>query len=270
MQWAFMTANYVGQALGYANNTDWMANHYATVEAFHGPQFGQRFAEMLDAITAAGFDAIELWVAHLDPQRATPAMIATATQLMRERGVKLVSYTAGFGDPGLSRAEATQIYEVGKALGAPVFAQGFHPANGPLVAELGKRYSIRMGLENHPQKTAQEVIDLVSPFAPWVGSANDTGWFATQGYDAVRATYELRDYLVHMHLKDITAAGAHTTCALGEGVIDIRGILKALKDIGYTGAVTIEHEPFDHDPTEECARSLRLAKEWWAEIERAA
>ena len=30
MQWAFMTANYVGRALGYANNTDWMANHRAT------------------------------------------------------------------------------------------------------------------------------------------------------------------------------------------------------------------------------------------------
>ena len=67
MQWAFMTANYVGRALGYANNTDWMANHRATVEAFHGPQFGARFAEMIDDITAAGFDAIELWVAHLDP-----------------------------------------------------------------------------------------------------------------------------------------------------------------------------------------------------------
>ena len=39
-----------------------------------------------------------------------------------------------------------------------------------------------LGLENHPQKTAQEVIDIVAPFAPWVGSANDTGWFATQGY----------------------------------------------------------------------------------------
>ena len=91
MQWAFMTANYVGRALGYANNTDWMANHRATVEAFHGPQFGARFAEMIDDITGAGFDAIELWVAHLDPLLATPEMIATANQILRERGVKLIS-----------------------------------------------------------------------------------------------------------------------------------------------------------------------------------
>jgi sugar phosphate isomerase/epimerase len=151
-----------------------------------------------------------------------------------------------------------------------VFAQGFHPANGPLVAELAARYGIRMGLENHPQKSAQEVIDIVAPFAPWVGAANDTGWFATQGYDAVRATYELRDYLVHMHLKDITVPGGHETCALGDGVVDIPGVLKALKEIGYTGAVTIEHEPYDHDPTAACALSLKRVKAWWAELEGAA
>ncbi|MEO7911696.1 MAG: sugar phosphate isomerase/epimerase [Roseiflexaceae bacterium] len=270
MQWAFMTANYVGRALGYANNTDWMANHRATVEAFHGPQFGARFAEMIDDITAAGFDAIELWVAHLDPLLATPEMIAAANQILRERGVKLISYTAGFGQPGVTREDATRIFETAKAIGAPVFAQGFHPANGSLVAELGERYSIRMGLENHPHKTAQEVIDIVAPFAPWVGSANDTGWFATQGYDAVRATYELRDYLVHVHLKDITVVGGHETCALGDGVVDIPGVLKALKEIGYTGAVTIEHEPYDHDPTAACALSLKRAAAWWAELEGAA
>ena len=269
MQWAFMTANYVGRALGYANNTDWTANHRATVAVFHGPQFGARFAEMIDDITAAGFDAIELWIAHLDPLLATPEMIATANQILRERGVKLIAYTAGFGRPGVSREDATRIFETGKALGAPVFAQGFHPANGLLVAELGERYGIRMGLENHPQ-AAQEVIDIVAPFAPWVGSANDTGWFATQGYDAVRATYELRDYLVHMHLKDITAVGGHETCALGDGVVDIPGVLKALKAIGYAGAVTIEHEPYDHDPTAACALSLKRVAAWWAELAGAA
>jgi len=266
MQWAFMTANYVGRALDYANNPDWMANHRATVEAFHGPQFGERFAEMIDDIKSAGFDAIELWVAHLDPLRATPEMIDTANQILRDRGVKLIAYTAGFGQPGVSREDATRIFETAKAIGAPVLAQGFHPANGALVAELGERYGIRMGLENHPQKTAQAVIDIVAPFAPWVGSALDTGWFATQGYDAVRAVHELRDHVVHVHLKDITAVGGHATCALGDGVVDIRGVLKALKMIGYSGPVTIEHEPYDYDPTEECKVSLERAAGWWADL----
>jgi L-ribulose-5-phosphate 3-epimerase len=107
MQWAFMTANYVGRALGYADNTDWMANHRATVEAFHGPKFGERFAAMIDDIRVAGFDAIELWAAHLEPLRATPEMIDTVNQFLRDRGIKLISYTAGCGQPGVSREDAT-------------------------------------------------------------------------------------------------------------------------------------------------------------------
>jgi L-ribulose-5-phosphate 3-epimerase len=267
MQWAFMTANYVGRALGYADNNDWGANHRATVEAFHGPQFGERFGELIDGIKASGFDAIELWVAHLDPLVATPEMIAQATQILSDRGVQVVSYTAGFGRPGVTRDEATRIFATAKAIGAPVLAQGFHPDNGPLVRELGQQYNIRMGLENHPQKTAREVIDIVAPFAPWVGSAIDTGWFATQGYDAVRAVRELRDHLVHVHLKDIRVAGGHETCALGDGVVDIPGVLAALKEIGYAGSASIEHEPYDYDPTDEVKLSLQRVKAWWAEIE---
>ncbi|MEO7912240.1 MAG: sugar phosphate isomerase/epimerase, partial [Roseiflexaceae bacterium] len=61
----------------------------------------------------------------------------------------------------------------------------------------------------------------------------------------------------------------HETCALGDGVVDIPGVLKALKEIGYTGVVTIEHEPYDHDPTAACALSLKRAAAWWAELEGA-
>ena len=45
MQWAFVTANYVGRALGYqqyADVSNWGVNHKATVEQFHGPQFAER------------------------------------------------------------------------------------------------------------------------------------------------------------------------------------------------------------------------------------
>ena len=38
--------------------------------------FGARFEEMIDDIKGAGFDAIELWVAHLEPLQATPEMSA--------------------------------------------------------------------------------------------------------------------------------------------------------------------------------------------------
>ena len=59
--------------------------------------------------------------------------------------------------------------------------------------------------------------------------------------------------------------GGHATCALGDGVVDILGVLAALKELGYTGAVSIEHEPYGYDPTEEVKLSLRRVKAWWTQ-----
>ena len=47
MRWAFMTANYVGRALGYAGDHDWMANHRATAAQFRGPEFAERFEDLI-------------------------------------------------------------------------------------------------------------------------------------------------------------------------------------------------------------------------------
>jgi sugar phosphate isomerase/epimerase len=190
-------------------------------------------------------------------------MLADATRILRQYEMPVISYTPGFGQPGVSREDAVRIFETAQALGAKVLAQGFHPANGPLVMELGAQYGIRMGLENHPHKNAQEVLDIIAPFAPWVGAAVDTGWFGTQGCDASQAIRELGAHVVHVHLKDVRAVGGHTTCTLGDGIVNIPAVIDALKDIGYRGPISIEHEPYNYDPMPECVESLRRAKAWW-------
>ncbi|SHN35002.1 sugar phosphate isomerase/epimerase family protein [Gracilibacillus kekensis] len=267
MKWAFMTANFVARELNYTNSDDWGKCHQATVEAFHGPNFASKFEELIALIKESGFDAIELWVAHLDPVRATPEMIKTALEILKKYEVEVISYTAGFGAPGVTRGEATKIFETSKMIETPLLAQGFHPDNGPIVKELAEQYNIYFGLENHPaEKTPQDVIDKIDSFTPWVGSAIDTGWFATHGYNVVKAIHELKDYLLHVHLKDVKAVGGHDSCTLGDGIVDIKGVLAALKELGYEGPVTIEHEPHHHDPAEDVKESLRRVKAIWAEL----
>lgn len=267
MKFAFMTANYVARELNYTNSLDWGKCHEATVKAFHGEKFPEKFEELISTVKNMGFDAIELWIAHLDPLKATPEMIEIANAILKAYDVEVISYTAGFGAPGVTEEEARKTFETAKAIGAPVLAQGFHPENGPIVQPLAQEFGIAMGLENHPEKTPQEVIDKVGPFYPGVGAAIDTGWFATQGYNAIRAVRELKDYIVHVHLKDVKAVGEHETCTLGDGIVDIKGVMEELKEIGYTGPMSVEHEPHLHDPTEEVEESLKRVKQWWQEIE---
>ncbi len=98
-----------------------------------------------------------------------------------------------------------------------------------------------------------------------IGATVDTGWFGTQGYDAAQAIRELGDNVFYVHLKDVRAAGAHDTCAYGDGVVPIEECVRALAEIGYTGPISVEHEPEHYDPFPEVLRSRARLVELLAE-----
>lgn len=62
------------------------------------------------------------------------------------------------------------------------------------------------------------------------------------GVDPVEAVYTFGDLIVHTHIKDGIKTGETTymEVPLGEGSVDFPRYLKALKDVGYDGYLTIE------------------------------
>jgi sugar phosphate isomerase/epimerase len=124
-----------------------------------------------------------------------------------------------------------------------------------------REHGVRFALENHPEKTPQEVLDAIGDGGDVLGAAVDTGWWATQGYDPVAAIEELSERLFHVHLKDVVEPGAHVTCTYGEGCARIADCVEALLRVGYSGPVSIEHEPYDRDPTADCVRMLAMVRE---------
>jgi sugar phosphate isomerase/epimerase len=161
---------------------------------------------------------------------------------------------------------AEEVFRIAKVIGAPVLASGFHPSNRPMLAELCQLHDIKFGYENHPEKSMGEVMRLIGEYARWIGSTLDTGWFATHGVDPVKAVDELRPHLVHVHLKDILAAGSHDSCAVGDGIVDAAGMLSALPRAGYQGSITLEHEPYDGDPMPAMTRSLAFVRSEWDKL----
>lgn len=91
-----------------------------------------------------------------------------------------------------------------------------------------------------------------------VGLCLDTGHLLIGGGDPVRVATEHPDRIVHMHLKDVDIAwadqvragsAAYTDAvaagmyvALGEGDIDIAGIVTSLEDAGYDGWYVLEQD----------------------------
>lgn len=73
-------------------------------------------------------------------------------------------------------------------------------------------------------------------------SADNGGYSWTpfgQRQDEVATLRAVAGRVVHVHVKDVV--GAKCT-ALGEGRVNLRGCLQALKDRGYSGAVSLETE----------------------------
>lgn len=264
MRISFITADYVARESGYAMRPfDWGAADRATQDAFHGPRFAEKFDELASLVRSAGFSAIDLWVAHLNPHKATDVMVDEARAILRRHGLELVAYTAGLGRPDMSRAEAERVYAVAKALGAPVLGVGLHPSNMRLAYDLGKEYGIKYAIENHPERTPAEILARMGRYDEWIGVAQDTGFWGQFGYDAVKATYELKDHLFHMHLKQVRRRGdGWETCSYEDGVVDIKGVAIALKELGYNGAVSVENEPHDRDPFDEVKRSGEQLRAW--------
>jgi sugar phosphate isomerase/epimerase len=50
--------------------------------------------------------------------------------------------------------------------------------------------------------------------------------------------------------------------------VPIERCVRVLQQLGYSGSITVEHEPEHYDPSEEIAANLRLLKGWLREREQ--
>jgi L-ribulose-5-phosphate 3-epimerase len=252
---SFMSANYVAKELGYGAADEWGPFDVATNAAFEPLEaFPARFDELLASITGIGYDTIDLWFAHLNWRWATPEHAAIAREALARHGVSVVAFAGGIGN---TVADVEAACRLANDLDVDLIAGlgGIVHTDRDAATAVLDAHGVRFALENHPERTPAEVLDAIGD-ARSLGAAVDTGWWATQGYDPVDAIRELSDRLFHVHLKDVEEPGTHLSCMHGEGCARIADCVDALLELGYTGALTIEHEPFDRDPTAECARAL--------------
>jgi sugar phosphate isomerase/epimerase len=255
-----MSANYVAEELGYGAAAEWGPFDAATNAAFEPlDTYATRFDALVAKIRAIGFDTIDLWFAHLNWSWATPDHVASAREVLARHGVTVASLA---GSIGATTDDVSAACRLANALGVDLIAgvgEVAHRDRDGTVAVL-REHGVRFGLENHPEKTPADVLDAIGDADDVLGAAVDTGWWATQSYDPVRAIGALSERLVHVHLKDVEEPGTHVSCMYGEGCANVAGCVEKLLAIGYHGPVSVEHEPYDRDPTDECARMLVLVQ----------
>jgi hypothetical protein len=123
---------------------------------------------------------------------------------------------------------------------------------------LCREYGVKFNIENHPEKSAAEILGKIGGGNEWLGVCIDTGWLGTQGAPGPATIKACAPFVRHTHIKDVKAAGRHETCLLGEGSADVAGCMAALREIGYTGWYSWEDEPEDRNPMDSAVRN----REW--------
>ena len=258
---SFVTANFVGRALNYSLKPfDWGKAGEATQRLFYGESFEEEFSDIMRIISHAGFKMIDLWTPHLDYMKATQDQIQKAKKILESFSLSVRSFAGGFGN---SKREVEKCFQLAHVMGAKILAGLLNEKLLEKAYSLCQEHKIRLAFENHPDReTPEKIKELIGDRKDWFGACVDTGWFATFNIDASEAVRELGKSVFHVHPKDIKAAGAHETCALGDGIVNIPAVISALREIGYDGYLSIEHEPEYHDPMEDVKKSLRRLREW--------
>jgi L-ribulose-5-phosphate 3-epimerase len=237
---AFNTANLVARFSGYRFKLeDWGTQAQLTVQKTDNHEWGK----ICDDIVAAGFKAVEVWVAHVDPSIGETAA-KERRKIADDHGLKLV---------GLAAGPTAENFKLCQWMGIPAINGGLWGNDLAGARKLTKSTDIRWNYENHPEKSAAEMREKIEGGDELIGVALDTGWCGTNGIDAPAAVRELGPLLRHVHLKDVS--GGHHTTPLGEGIVNIDGVIRALKEISYSGWYSWEDEPEDRNPLDSAVRN---------------
>jgi sugar phosphate isomerase/epimerase len=109
--------------------------------------------------------------------------------------------------------------------------------------EIAKSYGVKLALEGHTH-TMVPGTDTMLRIWDWVqdealGFNMDTSWHVVQREFLPWSIHKLGDKLLHMHVRDSDGQLCRSLPA-GMGIIDWHGVIEALRDVGYDGALSME------------------------------
>jgi sugar phosphate isomerase/epimerase len=138
------------------------------------------------------------------------------------------------------------------------------------VTEHAEREGVLLLVEPEPGlliETADQFLELMQHVdSPAVGLNFDIGHAFCVGDDPAATIPRVASYVRHFHLEDIAATRVHQHLIPGEGAIDFAAALRAVRDIGYDGWVTVELYPYVDNPDEAASLALRRVRDVLASL----
>ena len=118
------------------------------------------------------------------------------------------------------------------------------------VKEYGFNYAIHLhGPDIDIYQDADEVWNLTKNLDPRIGMCLDIGHDYRNGKDPIADLKKYASRVYDIHLKDVTGSTREGySVEVGRGLIDIPAFIHTLREVGYSGVISLEHERNMKDP----------------------
>ncbi|HEV2391581.1 MAG TPA: TIM barrel protein [Verrucomicrobiae bacterium] len=131
--------------------------------------------------------------------------------------------------------------------------------------ERAKAHDLKFSIEQHTHTLMPEAASFRRLWDeirdPALGYNLDAGWTMLQREYPPVAVYKVRHQLLNLHMRDIDGLMRRFPM-IGDGVMDFKAIVDALKDVGFDGFASIEQDKNPGDMKETCRRYLRMMREY--------
>lgn len=205
-----------------------------------------------------GLSAVALKSMHM-PLEGSPEDIKKAAEKVRAAGLRL--YGAGVIYMKTAQ-EVENAFAYASTAGLEMIIGVPNHEFLSLTNELVKKHNIKLAIHNHGPgdslySSPDDVFSKIKNLDNRIGLCLDIGHVVRIGQDPIPMLEKYKDRLYDMHMKDVNKAVAEgTPVEIGRGIIDIPGVIKALRKINYQGTVAIEYEKDGDDPVAGLAESV--------------
>jgi L-ribulose-5-phosphate 3-epimerase len=261
--------------------------------------FRKPFNESLEAAAALQVDGVQIWateITYYNPKHRVGELDPEETGAVEQEKLRVdlkrlnLEISALCGDLGRGfikpdhiseDVEKTkQMMDLCAALGVKVLtshigtipddpqSKGWKTAAAALeeIGAHGDRIGVYFASETGPESGADLAKFLRSLKTKSVRANYDPANLTMMGFDAIQGVYDLGDLIVHTHAKDGKRPGPDCKeVPLGKGDVDWPRYLRALKEIGYDGYLTIERE-VGENPAADISTAASFLREQLAKL----
>jgi inosose dehydratase len=223
-----------------------------------------------------GLHYIEFYREHLKPT-ATPEQIEAIRRLCKSYGITPIAF--GVERFTKNHDSNRRLFEFGKALGIKSLSADPDRDSFDSLDKLVDEYKIAIAIHPHGPTglgtlhkwyCAEVILGAIKDHHPLIGTCLDTGHLiraALRGkkLDPVQEilTMGARNFGIHLKDNDNEAekkGSQNSNVIIGQGALDVAGVLKALKEVKFQGGLSIEYESKVEEPSPDVKACVEVFK----------